>query len=1194
MGEAVKNKINLDEKKRSLKRRRKVVAYQHDHDRSIPQCKIKRNPKPQIVVKPKGTLYSLSDLTKTIHILREVLLGKLSRDMMYSRSLDECSLPEMLRFYCETSFGVTSISDCRQTDLFNAILALQRASPFLRTTKRLLNIPGIETYSDDIALIYYQMWTWLMTNDVIVDFKCQVQSQDLLAVDDDSKLKRLLVTMESFFDCLSSIKKEHDHSFPGGFLGNLEDKISNLEFYDLDQGATQNENEHWFDIDDMLEVMLNYLEDLDDEMKDVDNDLFGSLVTRNKIIAPSSSMKNAVVLHDDSSFHHLLRKIKTLLDLCIIEDENRDGLIQYMHFRRLLQEWFITCNEKAQFDRNEFKQLFDLLQSDDDSVAKANYVYFVGVLYTIFIDEQILPSMKDMLLYFSGFGRGIEAHHFELLNDYVANVRLKRKVTRHHDPPTLSEANVEYVGDESSRQTMKKSKMTTHDSTTDFLAKWLTTGSLRNEYRNNIVESLNAAHEMNIRSPLKKLKGTRPKTPIHIVELQGDFDSEMSEIFECLDAEYKTIDDNHQYHLHKEILGSEIKPFKEDLEKRMSAHKDHSARPSSCTSVLFPFEEELAFNTFQVYDESGRRSHPSRPPSQKGDYPSNPRNNAEQNIIESDNFPHPESKEMRVDGFSQSENDHLHSSPIDGVPQSENDDQEQLKPASRESLTETLLDNVMDYPSTVGKVDGFGMFNSVDVQSTSKSTLRTTSAPSIFKSLVYDRTRIDFSSHDEDGTNLAHKIYPTISSDMGDIGAPMRSSEMEVKTLEQDHDETKIDQFDMVAQDATASSIKYGPMHISSSHNTAYDDRMIKVVSTIAEPPFPTAAETLMLHNNTCSIRANHPMSPSSQFLDERITPLSLLHPILLPTISPMQARKVAEESSWKKLLQLERTVDLTNYQMIKSFQVTHLLPPHAFLQEEFFETVYIPNLPIVIQNGRFNRQTTKSSTLAAPKQYTLSRLIPKHKNLHEKDSSLVPIEYHNISLISTDSKKDVVDLSCNIDAHQIVNTNPDQNILSQSAYTDEPNQLDMINFLLLDRWQWQSLFEDNENLLLSILCKFHSHHRDLQLARCRHRLDKDELKNVATFISTLRRLQRNNQLEEDAISWPEETRPSSSSSTSSWRKNAHSPNTLGVGIKSLLLTAKRRKANNLQPMSNQSKSTIYKSHVYGQRIQIIHYRIAK
>ena len=79
--------------------------------------------------------------------------------------------------------------------------------------------------------------------------------------------------------------------------------------------------------------------------------------------------------------------------------------------------------------------------------------------------------------------------------------------------------------------------MTTHDSTSDFLAKWLMAGPTRNEFRNNIKESLEAANEMNRHSPLNKEKKIRPKTPLHLVEPQGDFDPDVMDLFDLMEVE---------------------------------------------------------------------------------------------------------------------------------------------------------------------------------------------------------------------------------------------------------------------------------------------------------------------------------------------------------------------------------------------------------------------------------------------------------------------------------------------------------------------------------------------------------------------------------------------------------------------------------------------------------------------------------
>ena len=109
MGEPVKKRINFGktrlQKPQNICSLPSVSRSVHNNDTSI-----------------KSPTETPLEAIRTIHVLRDVLLGKVFRDIISSQDTTYLSLAEVLRFFCQTSFGATSVAKERQMDLFHAIL----------------------------------------------------------------------------------------------------------------------------------------------------------------------------------------------------------------------------------------------------------------------------------------------------------------------------------------------------------------------------------------------------------------------------------------------------------------------------------------------------------------------------------------------------------------------------------------------------------------------------------------------------------------------------------------------------------------------------------------------------------------------------------------------------------------------------------------------------------------------------------------------------------------------------------------------------------------------------------------------------------------------------------------------------------------------------------------------------------------
>ncbi len=506
MGEPVKNKIKLDknlQKPRCTQKQRLHIPKNQSNKRTDME-------------------YSFMDLTRTIHVLREVLLGKISRDIMYSRSSDDYPLTEMLRFYCQTSFGTIAIAENRQADLFTAMLELQHTSPFIRIMRRLLHLPDIQPLSKKIEIIYFQAWSWFLKNDALTFGQLEVNHHNLIPCDMNMKLKRFLISSEHFVECLRDIQQ--DNGISPYLLDSLMNKIKTLHVYK--PPSNQNLCLNYLDVDEVLEASLTILEENDIETAQVHDQLFGEHVTFNKILTPTSKQslqsKKVVYDHNTSAFASLL-DVQIIFHQCIESDQAREGLVQYMRFKEIIRDWYDRANRLDEFVHSQYNIMFELFKVDDDRVAAADYIEFVGVIYTILLDEQLIPYMDKILTHFSEPRRGIELQHIRLLREYVLKsscMKMKSLSSDHKDVKKMTPTKDRHTVKESRRTISKVESYPNHS---DFIARWLTIGSLRNEYQN--------AERKPPTSPARNerdqpwITRQKPKTPLNLIQLQASFDN---------------------------------------------------------------------------------------------------------------------------------------------------------------------------------------------------------------------------------------------------------------------------------------------------------------------------------------------------------------------------------------------------------------------------------------------------------------------------------------------------------------------------------------------------------------------------------------------------------------------------------------------------------------------------------------------
>jgi len=494
MGEPVKKEINLGRKRQKRPRQSKQCPTALT---SSPPTRVKSTDS----MPPSQRFQTVvpSDSIRIIHVLREILFGKVIRDVMESRSSSHsATLPDVLRFFCQTSFGVTTVATKRQNDLFHAVLANQGSSSFLRVMKRLLRIPGIKPFDDKVAAMYYEVWCWLIQNDAIAD------------VGTSGKINVSIVKMLRCFDELSSSNGNH---LSPKLLDSIEVamKPQELDCTCRSNGSTEAvPSDILLDADDVLEKILNVIENFDKCASQLDKELFSEPETTVLINGSTTAdIRKLCIREKPMDTNTRLSSVKSLLHDCVALDKVRQGVLQRNEFASILYQWYETQYGILASPTEAVGGLITCFSSNEGA-EQINYVSFAGVLYTYLLEEENLaPSPEVLMSYINDLFRGVDKHHIDCINKYVENARFK---TSRLKASSYRERVV------NSRRTLSRIRPY---GDSDFIARWVVAPSSKVEHEpteNFHANRLPMSSANKSCGPAKSTK-CKPKTPLHVIEV---------------------------------------------------------------------------------------------------------------------------------------------------------------------------------------------------------------------------------------------------------------------------------------------------------------------------------------------------------------------------------------------------------------------------------------------------------------------------------------------------------------------------------------------------------------------------------------------------------------------------------------------------------------------------------------------------
>ena len=500
MGEPSKKRINIGNKR--LQRSKNVasqpapiLAHTHSTDNSIRE--------------------SQSDATlkviRTIHILRDILFGKVFRDIISSKDTSSSSLSEILTFFCQTSFGATSIAQERQSDLFHAILAHQRSSSFLRVMKRLLSIPGIVQYSNEASAIYFEVWCWLIQNDILANEKQDVNIE---------------VSTQNMLGCMKHIGSANGNRFSPQLRYDIEQyllsqggdpsesKCLHLKVENLAQSSSPNRNIRnrnnvgTVKVDDVLEGILQTLEKHDKHAAQFEHEIFYMDESMTIAVATSECITSSP--YDDEANEaatnnkSILVDVKALLSNLVAHDVDRTGFMELSLCVKLLIAWYESCWGLLHLNRESMERI--LLQFESVGRKEAiDYIDFFGLLYTFTQDEALQVPHPNRLEYYVQNYRGTEQHHLICIQNYVQCARLKLdKLAAPKHTLSIRERIIK------SRRSISRMR----PQSSDFLSKWIVATSSMPGVTLDLAQNWS----MSQATTRRRSSSISPKTPLYVTE----------------------------------------------------------------------------------------------------------------------------------------------------------------------------------------------------------------------------------------------------------------------------------------------------------------------------------------------------------------------------------------------------------------------------------------------------------------------------------------------------------------------------------------------------------------------------------------------------------------------------------------------------------------------------------------------------
>ena len=366
-------------------------------------------------VYPLSTNTTQKGVTETIEIVRTFVTIRIQMeiDSVMKKNEKVSSLGEIIRASYYQFHGVTSVAKERFCRLMDIIRENERFNSLLRVVGRILGVSAFPKLPRYLEELYYELWTWFHTNDVIVPAPNSTTEYKRGKKTDDLELK--LVSKLDVISCFQNMMHVKGRHFPPVLLKDVAKVLSELPIgafgiseqhsENIDPYLTENnlhhivekDNDTHVDLEDALEGILQVIENNDKLVEKINNHLFGlntlpqrTITTYPRDINNSSGTSREYDnIYSKESTLDFFHKLRNLLNKFVLYDKLREGLVLNDEFCRVCWSWI----DSEPNEKEHQKHLQNLVNKfSNNSGAKVDYIMFLALLYSQVIEtSQILP-----------------------------------------------------------------------------------------------------------------------------------------------------------------------------------------------------------------------------------------------------------------------------------------------------------------------------------------------------------------------------------------------------------------------------------------------------------------------------------------------------------------------------------------------------------------------------------------------------------------------------------------------------------------------------------------------------------------------------------------------------------------------------------------------------------------------------------
>ena len=363
-------------------------------------------------------------LKRVIKILREILEYKIEHDSCHNSTC--INFMDIIHFYCNTSYGMTSVATTRRLDLFHAIRVLSPQSYFVLVMGRMIPIPGNLAYDKDIVSLFSMMWSYLLRDEQQVMNWDQYESHGIL-----------YISMVYVTEILNKSLLKLGIRYSPTLITTIQQRFQSIVIH------TEDGMPPLLDVDHAIFFILAVFEEYDDEAKNMASQLFGVSIIPQRTLSVNArdiSMNTNVpldVVVCESSIMDSLKYLKLLLNAMAARDDQRQGHLLKDVFCDVVVEWY-KCSLCGFVDGVATRKIIDelallfLTTGSLDQQTVANYVDFFCLFHSFVLEYSAIPTLeraKDLMM---TPHRGVELNHYEFTMKYVDTVRLEQNGTSSH------------------------------------------------------------------------------------------------------------------------------------------------------------------------------------------------------------------------------------------------------------------------------------------------------------------------------------------------------------------------------------------------------------------------------------------------------------------------------------------------------------------------------------------------------------------------------------------------------------------------------------------------------------------------------------------------------------------------------------------------------------------------------------------